>query len=37
LLVWDRQRKGGCGWGGYLLALLAGGGLVWAGHLLDWL
>jgi len=35
-LVWDRQRKA-WGWAGYVLALLAGGTLVWTAMQLGWL
>lgn len=35
-LVWD-QRPARRGWGGYLLALLAGGGAVWSAQALGWL
>jgi ubiquinone biosynthesis protein len=35
-LVWERRRKTG-GWLGYIAALVAGGGIVWAGTVLDWL
>jgi len=37
-LVWERrQAREGRGWGGYLLALLVGGGAVWGATLLGWL
>ncbi len=36
-LVWDRKAGAGRGWGGYLLALLAGGGAVWVMQALGWL
>jgi ubiquinone biosynthesis protein len=37
-LVWERrQASEGRGSGGYLLALLAGGGAVWGATLLGWL
>jgi ubiquinone biosynthesis protein len=37
-LVWERrQAREGRGWGGYLLALLAGGGAVFAAQALGWL
>jgi ubiquinone biosynthesis protein len=35
-LVWERRRGRG-GWGGYLLALLAGGAAVWCAQALGWL
>ena len=34
-LLW--QRSGMSGWGGYALAMLIGGGLVWLARLADWL
>jgi len=37
-LVWERRQGGaGRGWGGYLLALLAGGAAVWGAGLAGWL
>ena len=37
-LVWGRRQPGtGRGWGGYLLALLVGGGAVLAAQALGWL
>jgi ubiquinone biosynthesis protein len=36
-LVWERRARSGRGWGGYLLALLAGGGAVWGAQALGWL
>ena len=34
-LLW--QRSAGKGWGGYALAALIGGGLVWLARLVHWL
>jgi ubiquinone biosynthesis protein len=36
-LVWERPERAGGSWLGYLVALLAGGGLVWAATALHWL
>jgi len=36
-LMWDRKDRAGRGWGGYLLAALAGGGALWAAQALGWL
>jgi len=35
-LVWERRREGR-GWGGYVLALLAGGGAVWGAMAQGWI
>jgi ubiquinone biosynthesis protein len=39
-LLWQRSSASDCksaGWGGYALAVLIGGGLVWLARLADWL
>ncbi|VVS99630.1 2-polyprenylphenol 6-hydroxylase [Erythrobacter sp. EC-HK427] len=36
-LIWDRRERQGRGWGGYVVAMLAGGLLVYGGTVLGWL
>ncbi|KRA81651.1 2-polyprenylphenol 6-hydroxylase [Altererythrobacter sp. Root672] len=36
-LVWEGKAEGGSRWLGYAVAVLVGGGLVWAGQMLGWL